>query len=158
MGHVRLGILPRTRAWKAVVQLITDGADVDAVASATLAAADKAFEAIQNDPGFAETSALLTQLAVSANKPDPAAHLAAHGFALSAHSSIAEVAAAIHRTLDAKTNNRGAHSDFAELAQNSLVGAVTKHLQDGLGSLFAPSSADVHGALAKLGRPTQFAA
>src|SRR5688572_14809648 len=116
MGHVRLGILPRTRAWKAVVQMITDGADVDAVAGATLQAADKALATVQNDPGFAETSALLTQLAVSANKPDPAAHLAAHGFALSAHSSVAEVAAAIHRILDQKSHERGSHSDFAELA------------------------------------------
>jgi hypothetical protein len=122
-----------------------------------LQAADKALATIQNDPGFAETSALLTQLAVSANKPDPAAHLAAHGFALSAHSSVAEVAAAIHRILDAKTQGRGSHSDFSELAQNSLVGAVTKHLNDGLGSLLAPTSLEVHGSLAKLGRPTQFA-
>lgn len=138
--------------------MITDGADVDAVASAALRAADAAFESIQADPGFAETSALLTQLAVSANKPDPAAHLAAHGFALSAHSSIAEVAEAVHRILDAKTNDRGAHSDFAEIAQNSLVGAITRHLHDGLGSLFSPSSTDVHSALAKLGRPNEFAA
>ena len=63
-----------------MVQLITDGANVDEVADAALAAADKAFASIQNDPGFAETAALLTQLAVSAKKPDPAAHLAANGF------------------------------------------------------------------------------
>lgn len=140
-----------------MVQLITDGANVDEVADAALAAADKAFASIQNDPGFAETAALLTQLAVSAKKPDPAAHLAANGFSLSANSSIAEVAAAIHQTLDAKTAERGTHSDFAEIAQNSLVGAVTRHLQDSLGSLFAPSSADVHGELAKLGSPNKFA-
>lgn len=129
--------------------MLTGEADVESVASVTLQAADRAFETIQNDPGFAEASALLTQLAVSANKPDPAAHLSTHGFALSPHSSIAEVAAAIHRTLDAKTRDRASHSDFAELAQNSLVGAVTKHLHNGLGALFAPTSADIHGALAK---------
>ena len=157
MGHVRLGILPSTRPWRAVVELIADGADVGKVAEATWKAADKAFECIQKDPGFAEAAALLTQLAVSAKKPDPSAHLAQHGFSLSERSSIAEVADAIHRTLDAKTQARGSQTDFGEVAQNALVGAVTRHLQDNIGPLFTPTASEVHGALAKLGKPSEFA-
>lgn len=156
MGHVRLGILPATRRWKAVVGLIADGADVESVASATWSAADKAFESIQKDPGFAEASDLLTQLAVAAKKPNPDEHLATHGFALSEHSSIAEVADAIHRTLDAKAYARGSQTDFGEVAQNALVGAVTAHLESGLGQLFTPTKSEVHAALAKLGRPNEF--
>ena len=156
MGHVRLGILPATRPWKAVVGLLADGADVKLVASATWSAADKAFEAIQKDPGFAEASDLLTQLAVAAKKSNPGEHLATHGFALSEHSSIAEVADAIHRVLDAKAYARGSQTDFGEVAQNALVGAITGHLECGLGQLLTPSKADVHAALAKLGRPAEF--
>jgi len=158
MGHVRLGILPATRSWKAVVGLIADGADVKSVASATWSAADKAFEAIQKDPGFAEASDLLTQLAVAAKKPNPSEHLATHGFALSAHSSIAEVADAIHRTLDAKAYTRGSLTDFGEVAQNALVGAVTSHLENRLGPLYTPAKSEVHAELAKLGRPAEFGA
>jgi len=36
MGHVRLGKLPSTRAWKDVVNLISDGADIVSVADATV--------------------------------------------------------------------------------------------------------------------------
>lgn len=48
MGHVRLGSLPRSRAWKEVVGLITAGADVSQIANATIRAADKAFTFVLN--------------------------------------------------------------------------------------------------------------
>ena len=54
MGHVRLGSLPRSRAWKEVVGLITAGADVSQIANATIRAADKAFTFVLNDEGFTE--------------------------------------------------------------------------------------------------------
>jgi len=95
-------------------------------------------------------------LAVSAKKRDPAGHLAAQGLALSPQSSIAEVADAIQRALESKARERKSHSDFAELSHNALVSAVTTHLTTGLGPLFAPTSAEVHGALSTLGRPSHF--
>ena len=49
MGHIRLGLLPRTRAWKEVVGLIVAGADVSQVAAATINAAEKAFSFVLND-------------------------------------------------------------------------------------------------------------
>ena len=52
MGHVRLGTLPRTRSWHDVVGFIADGETVESVANQALAASDKAFGCIQNDPGF----------------------------------------------------------------------------------------------------------
>ena len=60
MGHVRLGTLPKTREWRAVVQLISDGADVAQVADATFNAADKAFERMADDP-LRGQSLVLTQ-------------------------------------------------------------------------------------------------
>lgn len=61
MGHVRLGSLPRSRAWKEVVGLITAGADVSQIANATIRAADKAFTFVLNDEGFTEAVWLMTQ-------------------------------------------------------------------------------------------------
>ena len=55
MVHVRLGTLSKTRAWKDVIDLITDGADAAEIAAATVNAADNAFEVIQNDKGFIQT-------------------------------------------------------------------------------------------------------
>ena len=48
MGHIRLGLLPRTRAWKEVIALIAAGADVPQVANATITAAEKAFSFVMN--------------------------------------------------------------------------------------------------------------
>ena len=156
MGHVRLGILPRTRAWNAVVQLITDGADVDAIASATSAASDKAFVAIQKDPGFTETVVLMTELGIAAKKKNPVQHLKTIGLKISEGCSVPEIASAIQSFLDEKTSDRRQHTDFAELSQNALVSAITSHLGDKLGGLFTPSSDDVRNAMSHLGRPGEF--
>ena len=66
MGHVRLGRLPRSKAWKDVVGLITAGADASQIANATIRAADKAFSFVLNDRGFTEAVWLMTQLAIAA--------------------------------------------------------------------------------------------
>ncbi len=44
MGHSRLGVLPKTRDWKAVVQLLREGAAVDEIATASAKAAEAAFQ------------------------------------------------------------------------------------------------------------------
>jgi len=75
MGHVRLGTLPRSRAWKEVVGLITAGADVSQIANATIRAADKAFSFVLNDEGYTEAVWLMTQLAIAAKKDNFSEHL-----------------------------------------------------------------------------------
>ena len=70
MGHVRLGLLPRTRAWKEVVGLIAAGADVSQIANATITAAEKAFSFVMKDVGYTEAVWLMTQMAIAAKKPD----------------------------------------------------------------------------------------
>lgn len=56
MGHVRLGLLPRSRAWKEVVGLIVAGANVSQIATATINAAERAFSFVLNDEGYTEFS------------------------------------------------------------------------------------------------------
>jgi hypothetical protein len=157
MGHIRLGTLPKTRPWVKVVELVADAqADVPAIATATLDASDKAFQAIQNDPGFTETVVLMTELAIAAKQKDPVRHLNQLGLDIHERCSIPEIASAIQSFLDDKASLRRSHSDFAELSQNALVGAITNHLGDKLGGLFAPSSAEVNNAMLHLGRPGEF--
>ena len=156
MGHVRLGTLPKTRAWKEVIGLIADGADVSSIADATMRAADKAFEAIQNDKGFAEAVELMTHLAIAARKDNPADHLDSVGIRLSAQSSIVEVAITINRALDEKAARNGSRSDFGELAQGALVGAVVEHLSARFGTMFAPTSSEIKAALSGLGKNSEF--
>lgn len=156
MGHVRLGTLPKTRAWKEVIRLISDGADVASVADATMTAADKAFEAIQGDKGFSQVVELLTQLAIASKHDSPEMYLESLGIKLSPSSSIMELAVVLKRTLDQRAALNGRRSDFGELAQDALVGAVVDHLQQRFGQMFDPTSQEIHHALGDLGKKSQF--
>jgi hypothetical protein len=70
MGHVRLGVLPRSRKWTEVVELLrSDAADLD-VASASARAAESALAEASRDPVFAECVWLLTNLPLAARDPD----------------------------------------------------------------------------------------
>ena len=77
MGHVRLGTIPTTRKWKAVVDLLAvDGDDDETngdrdadrlaqIASETLNAARAGLEKYIGDAGLGYTFCLLTQVALS---------------------------------------------------------------------------------------------
>jgi len=88
MGHFRIGALVKTRPWRAVVDLITAGADAATVAEATMRASQKALEYVQEDAGFREAVHLLVQLGVAASKDDPAAHLVGIGVDLPAQAGL----------------------------------------------------------------------
>lgn len=156
MGHVRLGMLPKTRAWKDVVRLIADGADPSEIAGATMTAADKAFESIQFDAGYSDTVDLMTQLAVAARSDDPRGHLESVGINIPDNASLADVALAMSRALESSVSDGARQSDFPELAHNALVGAVVEHMNEKFGGLFPPSADDIHQGLADLGKKNEF--
>ena len=55
MGHVRLGILPKSRKWNQVVNELRLGAEVEAVAASAADAAERALQAASDDPAFLHT-------------------------------------------------------------------------------------------------------
>jgi len=156
MGHVRLGSLPRSRAWKEVVGLITAGADVSQIANATIRAADKAFSIVLNDEGFTEAVWLMTQLAIAAKKDNFNDHLQSVGINLPQDSSLPDVAAAVAEAMDRKLESNGSRSDLGEMSQRALVGALVEHISPKLPSLFTPDASDVQAALASLGKKREF--
>jgi len=156
MGHVRLGSLPRSRAWKEVVGLITAGADVSQIANATIRAADKAFSFVLNDEGFTEAVWLMTQLAIAAKKDNFNDHLQSVGINLPEDTSLPDVAAAVAEAMDRKLESNGSRSDLGEMSQRALVGALVEHISPKLPSLFAPDASDVQAALASLGKKREF--
>jgi len=156
MGHVRLGQLPKTRAWKEVVRLVVAGANVAEIASATLKAAERALQYVQKDVGFREAVHLLTQIGVAASTDDPIAHLAKVGVNVPPNASVLDIAVAVSQGLEKNVNEAGRRSDFGEKARGALVTAVTKHLEGRLGTLFSASSDDVMGAMQGLRTPKAF--
>ena len=124
MGHSRIGSLPATKPWKDVIKLIADGADVPAVATATLRAAERAFAWIQEDAGFREASNLLVEIGLAAGGKDGVKKLAALGITLSENTSVAEVAMTVGAELERRMAGQRERSDIGEIAGKALVSAV----------------------------------
>ncbi|QLA17344.1 hypothetical protein [Desulfolutivibrio sulfoxidireducens] len=156
MGHIKLGTLPRTRAWQEVVGLITAGADVSQIANATIRAADKAFSFVLNDEGFTEAVWLMVQFAIAAKKDNYNEHLQSAGINLSQDTSLPDLAAAVAEAMDRKIEFNGSRSDLGEMSQRALVGALVEHISPKLPSLFAPEPSNVKAALVSLGKKREF--
>lgn len=156
MGHVKLGKLPRTKAWIEVVDLIASGADVSQVANATLRAAEKAFSYVLDDAGFTEAVWLMTQIALAAKQENFSDHLQSVGINLSPNTSLPDFAAAVSEALDHKLDSARTRSDLGEMSQRALVGALTEHIAPKLPTLFSPRPEDVRTALDSLGKKKEF--
>lgn len=156
MGHSRIGTLPRTRAWKEVIKLITDGADVADIADATMRAADRAFEKIQRDSGFADAVDLMTHIAIAARQNDPRQYLESIGVTLPDNATIADIAVSMTGALDARAANRGEASTFSELAHSALVSSIVQQLDEIFGTMIPPSADEIQRALGRFGTEKEF--
>lgn len=156
MGHNRLGALPRTKAWKEVVALIANGANVAQVADATLKAAEKAFQFLKNDKGFKEAVWLLTQLGIAGKTDTPFQSLRDMGVNISDTPSLPDLTAAVSEALDRRLQSARSPSDFAEIAQRSIGSTLNEFLSGRVDQLWQPSSDDIKAALSTMGRQKAF--
>lgn len=156
MGHVRLGNLPRSKAWKEVVALIANGANVAQVADATLKAAEDAFQYLKNDKGFKEAVWLLTQLGITGKTDSPFDSLRDIGVNISDNPSLPELTAAVSEALDDRLRKARAPSDFAEMAQRAIGGTLSEYFGGKLQQLWQPSADDIKAALSTMGRQKAF--
>jgi hypothetical protein len=159
MGHSRIGTLPATRKWKEVVSLIANGADEARIAEAVMMAAAKMLARVRDDAGFREAMRLVMQLALAGSSPNPGIELAAAGLALSENSSQVDMVVAIGDEYDRRIEATRQRSDFSEIAQSALVGAVTalfNKKEPQQQSLFESSRADVVSAIRQLKQPRHF--
>ncbi|MCC9609377.1 hypothetical protein LOC68_05515 [Blastopirellula sp. JC732] len=159
MGHTRLGALPRTRAWRDVVQLIAAGADTAQVAEATIRAAEKSFSFVQDDCGYNHAVWLLTQLGLAGRSSDPVGYLREHGVNIPENSSITEVVVGLSEALDNATYQEITRSDLGDLAQRALCDAVVTRMEPKLQqqSLFDTRADDIKAALSDFSKEKEFA-
>ena len=79
MGHVRLGVLPKSRKWRQVVDELRLGAGIGEIAGLAAEAAETSLRAAAGDPAFLHSFWLLTQVPLAARGPVFAEDLAASG-------------------------------------------------------------------------------
>ena len=156
MGHSRLTTLPVSKKWREVVHLVATGADEAKIAAAVMLAIGGTFARVRDDAGFREGIRLITQLALAGGRPNPAGELAAVGLPISENTSLVDVVLSLGEEFDKRIDATRQRSDFAELTQRALVGAVTEHLKAHLPTLFAPPQGAVSAAFKELSKPAEF--
>jgi hypothetical protein len=107
VGHIRLGVLPKSRKWRQVVEQLRLGADVAAVAASAADAAETVLQSASNDPAFLHAFWLLTQIPLAARGPAFGEDLRRLGLEVSDQPSLMDVVAAFSGAVDRLARQRG---------------------------------------------------
>ncbi len=157
MGHIRLGRLPRTRKWQAVVALLGGDAPLADIAAASAAAAQSGLRLAHADPALAHSFWLLTQIPLAARSGDFAASLEQLGLRAGPKPTLISVVAGFSEAIDHYLRRIGGRSDLGEMAQLAAAESLSAVAGRDLPSLFSPTEGDLKLALSRLTAPDRFA-
>ena len=121
MGHVRLGVLPRSRKWHQVVEDLRLASSVAVVAAAASEAAETSLDNAGSDAAFLHSFWLLTQLPLAARGASFAEDLRALGLQVVDNPSLMDVIAAYSPAVDRHARQEGGRTDLGEMAQTAAV-------------------------------------
>jgi len=158
MGHVRLGVLPKTRKWRQVVEELRLGAEVGRIAASAAEAAEASLHRASSDPAFLHAFWLLTQIPLAARGPAFAKDLRRLGFRVPDQPSLMDVAAAYSWAVDRYARERGGRTELGEMAQMAAVESLTALVGSTLPSLFGPTPEEVRSAIGRYASGDRFAA
>ena len=158
MGHVRLGVLSKSRKWQQVVEELRLGADVSIVAASAADAAEASLQAASKDPAFLHSFWLLTQIPLAARGPAFAEELRRLGLAVPNRPSLMDVAAAFSGAVDRYAHQSEGRTDLGEMAQMAAVESLTATVGPTLPSLFAATPEEVQRALGRFSSGDRFSA
>jgi hypothetical protein len=156
MGHIRLGVLPKSKKWNRVVEELRLGADVSEIASATAAAAETSLENASADPTFLHAFWLLTQIPLAARGPEFIEDLRRLGVTVSVPPGLMDLLAGFSAAVDQNARARGGRTDLGEMAQMAAVESLAAMVGPMLPSLFRPSPEEVQRAIGRFGSGDRF--
>jgi len=139
MGHVRIGFLPHTRQWNAIVEKLSsyenDEATVAIIADRTLDAVRKEFDGLQYDESVIKAIEYLANIVVSSRQEDQVAFLQENGYQVDEELSLFALTACAQHII--KSENGSLETN--KLARDAAVQAVMdfyQHHSDNQLSLF----------------------
>lgn len=150
MGHVHLRILPGTKKWRDVVELIDDGATDLAVVAASAKAAERDLLGASDDPVYVECVRLLLSIPFAARDGDFGAALRDVGLAVPSRPSLFDLLTAATIRTDEVTRTAERTSDLAEIARRALTRSLSECIGDELPGLFEETPEDVQAISRKL--------
>lgn len=168
MGHQRLGSIPKTQKWDAVVATIAKSAGgaaaggaavlpVDEAASQTLDAAAAGLERAIGDTGLCFTFYLLSQIALAAREEDWQGRLRRLGIRLSNDSSLFELTSEMQGVIDDHIEAHGRRTDVSEIAQQAAGEAIAVLAGPHARTLFGSGAAELQDAMRQLSTRSGFA-
>lgn len=158
MGHLRLGSLPDTARWRAVVELIAEGAPVAAIAESTMRAAQRGLEAAKSDEGLAHAVYLLAHITIAArDAPAFAGRLSELGLDVSRRADVYDVVSAFSEAMDDHLRDTRARTDIGEMAQLSAVESLSALIGPRSENLWESDAAPVQPAIRDLSTKEGFA-
>jgi hypothetical protein len=156
MGHIQLGVLPKSRKWQQVVEQLRLGADVATIAGLAADAAETSLKRASDDPTFLHAFWLLTQIPLTARGPAFAEDLRHLGLEVPDQPTLMDVTAAFSATVDRYARRVGGRTDLGEMAQLAAVESLTATVGSILPSLFGPSPEEVQRAFGRFSAGDRF--
>ena len=168
MGHQRLGDIPKTQRWNAVVAAVAAGSgggggfaalaqSVGDIADRTLEAAEAGLERAIDDSGLRFTFYLLTQIVLAAREADWQAELRQVGIDIDDSASLFDFTDAVQETIETHVRRHGGPTDICEIAQQAAGQALTELAGPNAVTLFGSGSAEAQDAVRKLSTKAGFA-
>ena len=158
MGHVRLGVLPKSRKWRQVVDELSLSAGIGEIAGLAAEAAETSLQAAARDPAFLHSFWLLTQVPLAARGPVFVEDLRRLGINVAGPPSLMTLVAAITAAVDRYTHEHGGRTDLGEMAQMVAVESLTAIVEPALPTLLGPSPEEVQRTIGRLAGGDRFAA
>jgi hypothetical protein len=119
MGHQRIGTLPATRKWNAVIALITGGASASEIAAETAIAAEDSLKAASKSASLRFAFWLLTQIPLAARNEDFGHALRELGLEVSDAPNLIEIGTAMTAAIDRVGREMTNPDDFCDIASNT---------------------------------------
>lgn len=167
MGHTRLGTIPKSRKWAAVVGAVggsaegqpqaTSGPDVAEVASRTLEAAEAGLNRAVNDPGLAYSVYLLTQLVLASRDENWLGRLRTLGIDLPGEPTPMDLASEFQQAVDNYLAEQHGYSDVSEMAQSAVGEVLVELIAPSASTLFGDKAEDLQRSLRSLSTKAGFA-
>lgn len=150
MGHIHLGVLPQSRKWRDVIDLLSGEATPDIVIAASARAAERDLLHAAQDPVFVESVRLLLLIPFAARSKNFGNALRAEGLKFTGEINLFSLVNAAMTLLDAVRRAESPCSDLGELSARALARTLGDCIGGELPGLFEVTPADVQLTARKL--------
>jgi len=127
MGHVRIGFLPNTAQWNAIIQQLSlfggDASVVPIIANDTLTAIQKIYKLMPQDESVIKAVSFLANLAFSAKQSDQIDYLKSQGYIVDKSLSVLSIVASAQRLITTEDGSL----EINKIAKDAVMQAVISY-------------------------------